>query len=260
MKLNFDGLACFDFSDVGDAVNRFFIPEEGRKDYPRRSYGKLDQIEPPNLEETETITFAFDAFDADWEGFQKDKFFWFTLGLKPLLRRKQFWAERFCRNGRDTFEAPDPFDELPMYRIEFTLDRSEKWWRDIADFENTWFEINLGDNGHIPVDVFGGLFMPPVATHMERLPVRAPISELLNQMFGMDDWPDATDEELDEALSRHCDVQQLLVFDVGQGSANALVCAHGYIQYYYDTGCGVYRNAATSPHISQMWGASGLRI
>ena len=27
-------------------MNRYFIPEEGRRDYPRRSYARIDQIEP----------------------------------------------------------------------------------------------------------------------------------------------------------------------------------------------------------------------
>jgi hypothetical protein len=51
-------------------MNRYFIPEEGRRDFPRRSFARIDQIEPINPESAEKNTFSFDAVDADWKGLE----------------------------------------------------------------------------------------------------------------------------------------------------------------------------------------------
>lgn len=226
-------------------MNPYFFEGDGRRDYPARSYAKLEQIEPPNAEGEGDILFAFDAVDADWRGFEPGEIF--SLDAEGDERRSRFWAQRFAGGARGDTDEPDPFDKLPMYRIELTLPRHDMMAEKLLGFDNRWLEIELGADQGPEVDVFGGLFTEPVPARMTHMPQPAPHAAILDRLFDMDDWPDASEDELTRALAFRCRIEQLLVFDVGQGSANALVCQCGIPLGYFDVGCGVYRNMKTRP-------------
>lgn len=227
-------------------MNRYFIPGEGRRDFPRRSYAKLDQIEPPNQAEAKDILFAFDAIDAEWPGFREG-----LLSLEPGPHAEanlhRFWAQRFAPPDKREIEGPDPFDELPIYRIEITLGRHDTVAENLLGAGDQWFEMELDTQGELEVDVFGGLFMAPVPARLAHLPRPAVPAAALTRLFDMDNWPDATEDELVAALEIGCRMEQLIMFDIGQGSATALVCRCGQPVTYFDVGCGVYRNAKTKP-------------
>lgn len=228
-------------------MNRYFIPGEGRREYPRSSYARLDQIEPPNLEDAKEIVLAFDAVDAKWSGFQDDELLSLEQGPAQKAKLRRFWEGRFAPPDTRETTTTDPFDNLPMYRIEITLKRNDALCEWLLENGDRWLEIELDENGHLEVDVFGGLFMEPVTARLAHKPRPALASAALQQLFDMDEWPDATEAELEAALTLRCKLEQLVMFDVGQGSAIALVCVCGQPMTYFDVGCGVYRNAKTKP-------------
>jgi beta-lactamase superfamily II metal-dependent hydrolase len=229
-------------------MNRYFIQGEGRRDFPKRSYAKLDQIEPPNIDDAPEIMFAFDAVDAEWSGFDRGQLLSLANDQQDQERLHRFWAQRFAPPYDRKPTGPDPFDELPIYRIEITLRREDPMAKVFLAARNQWLEIDLNSSLGQEVDVFGGLFMAPVPARLGHTPRRATSSESLERLFDMDGWPDATVQELEAALgSVTCDIGQLLMFDVGQGSATALMCQCGHLMMYFDVGCGVYRNAKTKP-------------
>ncbi|OIS90684.1 hypothetical protein [Brucella cytisi] len=223
-------------------MNRYFIPGEGRRDFPRRSYAKLDQIEPPNLEGAKDILFAFDAIDTEWLGFREE-----LLSLESRSDTKAV-LQRIASSVMREIGGSDPFDDLPIYRIEITLKRQNLLAKKFLDAGDVWFEIELDPQGELEVDVFGGLFMEPVPARLAHLPRPAAPSAMLTCLFGMDDWPDASEEDLVSALKVGCRMEHLVMFDVGQGSATALICGCGQPVIYFDVGCGVYRNAKTRPN------------
>jgi hypothetical protein len=227
-------------------MNQYFIPGEGRRDYPRRSYAKLDQIEPPNQVEAKDILFAFDAIDAEWPGF-RDGLLMLQPGPGTEAKLRRFWDLRFAPPSSRKIDGNDPFDELPIYRIEITLGRVNPLAEILLGAGDQWFEISLDTKGDLEVDVFGGLFMSPVPARLAHLPRPAKPAASLTRLFDMEDWPDATEDELVTALQIGCRMEQLIMFDVGQGSATALVCQCGMPVTYFDVGCGVYRNTKTRP-------------
>jgi len=110
-----------------------------------------------------------------------------------------------------------------------------------------WFEIELDNKGARPVDVFGGMFTESVEAYLNNIRPSKSRSLELTRLFGMADWPDATEGDLLSALTTNCSIEMMAVYDVGQGSSNALICQCGQLVTYFDTGCGVYRNHKTRP-------------
>lgn len=228
-------------------MNRYFIPGEGRRDFPRRGYAKLDQIEPPNIEEAKELVFAFDAVDANWPGFERGQMLALEDDPDAEPRMQRFWAQRFVPPPDRVLDGPDPFDAVPIYRIEMTLSRHDPLAEKLLGTENSWLEFDLNEENGPEVDVFGGLFMAPVQARLSHPPRPAAPAAALERIFSMDDWPDATHDELVAALEVNCEIEQLLMFDIGQGSATAFMCRCGQLVSYFDVGCGVYRNAKTTP-------------
>ena len=229
-------------------MNRHFIPNEGLRDYPRRSFARIDQVEPIHLENADEVVIGFDAVDADWIHFGQGQ----QLTLSPPELGEL--RDRMANYWRSAFEHKPPnwilfglFDEAPLYHIELTLPKGHPWLADLLDGDAGWFKIDLADQGEREVDVFGGLFQAPVVAQMAHAPERAEPQDALNAIFDMDTWPDAAEGDVMQVLSAGGGIEQLVAFDVGQGSANALVDSNGYPQFYFDAGCGVYHNAKTSP-------------
>ena len=227
-------------------MNRFFDLEEWRRGYPSRAYARLDDLEPIAQDGENDLSFAFDAVDADWKGFGAGGPF--DLNDPALADRIQTRWKRNLGGGGDGFDGPDPYDELPVYRIEFSLARDHRWFEATPRTEEPWVALSLTDEeSDVPAMVYGGLFAPPIRAFLHLTPSRSAPSAALDALFDMKDWPTADPEALLDALQPRCEVESLVCFDIGQGSASALVCRCGYPIYYFDVGCGSGRNAPTAP-------------
>jgi hypothetical protein len=226
-------------------VNRFFHREEYRREFPRRAYARVDDIEPIAPGPADELTFVLDAVDADWNGFEEGG--QFNLSDPYLTQRiAAHWRGRFEGGGPD---GPDGYEQVPIYRLELSLSPGDDFFEQLPRGEERWISLELSDvKSQTPVDVYGGLFAPPTRAYLHTAPATAP-SGPLSILFDMITWPDASHADLIEALLPQCELKALVCFDVGQGSASALICKCGKPIYYFDTGCGSGRNAPTAPPI-----------
>jgi len=224
-------------------MNRFFDRKEWRRGFPRRGYARLDDLEPIVPGPDDDLTFVFDVVDADWEGFGPDGVFDLEApDLEP--RMAAYWSDRF-EGGR--FDGPDGYDKVPIYRVEVSLRCGDPLIDALPRSEEPWVSLELSEQPIGPeVQVYGGLFAAPTLAFLHVPPAPAP-SASLNAIFDMTSWPDANRSDLLGALQPQCDLEALVCFDIGQGSASALVCRCGLPIYYFDTGCGSGRNAPTAP-------------
>lgn len=220
-------------------MNRFFDKSEYRRGFPRRAFARLNDLEPIAPAPDDALTFIFDAVDADWTGFQAGGVFDFDNPnlMKDIARR---WND-------GPFDGEEDYEGVPVYRIELTLRHDDKFLELLPREEEPWVTLQLTkDPSDTPVDVYGGLFAAPTEAFLHGAPMPAP-SGPLNAIFDMQAWPDASEEQLLHALTPQCDLEALVCFDIGQGSASALLCKCGMPIYYFDTGRGSGRNAPTAP-------------
>ncbi|MGH7022226.1 MAG: hypothetical protein ACREEB_01400 [Caulobacteraceae bacterium] len=229
-------------------MNRYFSIEGGESDFPRRSFARLDQTEPTDLTEASKAVFAFEAVDADWSGFGSGRAFALDDPDSILAWQRRLWSDSFGTSSRPPRMLEDPFDDVPLYRLEITVSRVDSLFNQLVALGDDWVEIELDRYGSgVEVDVFAGLFFAPTVARLVGGPTPTPLAGALSAAFDMDSWPDASSDEIERSLKPACTIDQLAVFDVGQGSASALICPHGAPQLWYDLGCGVYRNASTRP-------------
>jgi hypothetical protein len=220
-------------------MNRFFDRFEYRRGFPRRAFARLDDIEPIVPAPGDALTFILDAVDADWDGFSAGSVFDLNdPELKTRLARR--WGDR-------PLDGSNNYEEVPVYRIELTLAPGHKLFDILPRDEEPWVTLQLTEERtETPVDVYGGLFGAPIQAFLHSVPSPAP-SGPLSTIFDMLTWPDASQAQLLQALQPQCNLEALVCFDVGQGSATALVCQCGMPVYYFDTGRGSGRNAPTAP-------------
>ena len=154
-------------------MNRFFHREEYRREFPRRAYARLDDIEPivPGLDDD--LTFVLDAVDADWEGFGDGGPF--NLADPNLEGRiASYWRGRFGRYGGDG-DGADGYEEVPIYRLELSLSPGATFFDALPRDEELWISLELSEReSDTPVDVYGGLFAPPVRAYLHSAPAVAP--------------------------------------------------------------------------------------
>lgn len=225
-------------------MNPFFSLEAWRDGFPRRSYARLDDIEPIAPTGEEPLTFTFDAVDATWRGFGPEGPF--NPGSDAGVRfAATYWRDRFDGRGRD---APDPFDEVPLYRVEISRAPGQRLFADLPRDEAPWITLGLTDKDTgVPATVYGGLFAQPVNAFVQSVAGASAPSSLLSALFDMETWPDARPDDIVQALEGRCTLSAMACFDIGQGLASALLCPCGYPVYYFDVGCGSGRNTPTSP-------------
>ncbi|MGY2932034.1 hypothetical protein ACVWZ6_001636 [Bradyrhizobium sp. GM6.1] len=227
-------------------MNPIFSPDgQGWPKFPKRSYGKLDQIEPLDPAHASQAVFCIDVIDAAWPQFANGGLF--DLSNPPRLQSifSDYWNLLF------TGQVPplDPFDDAPIYRIEITSEPGDPWFKELLTLgEDEWVTIELDDTGSFEVDVYGALLAAPVFAHLKRIERNIPESTALNVSFSPASWPDATKAELTAPLASLPALQYLIGLDVGQGAAVGLADANQDIQLYFDLGGGVYRNAKTRPN------------
>ena len=222
------------------------MPGEHVRETPRRLYARIDAVERSEAVGPEATVVILDAVDADWRGFDEDG----PLALRDDRtpgRVADYWGRCFKRREPGDDEG-DPFEGLPLFRVEITLKGADPLIDLFGEDDRPWLELVVDEAAPIEIDIFGGLFAEPAATAMHP-PRPTVVSPMLDLVFGMGAWPDAPESEVEALLDPRCRLDQLVAFDIGQGSANALVCQCGAVTHYFDVGCGSGRNAKTRPSI-----------
>jgi hypothetical protein len=148
---------------------------------------------------------------------------------------------------------------MPIYRIEITVRRGGRFWETVTSFtEEDWVTLVLGETGGFPVDVYGGILAAATEAFLVSAARSSAVeSAALDAEFDIDLWPDATDEQIGEALSEIGDVESLIAYDVGQGTALGLLDNNENVRLFFDLGAGAYGNVKTRPpQLRFCWRAS----
>ncbi|WP_422001154.1 hypothetical protein [Reyranella sp.] len=225
-------------------MNRFFLDtRELGFEPPQRAFARFDQSEPVETTEADEALVAFEAVDADWLRHAPA----FEPAAPPAFSRR--WAAYWRHIAEPTRPPDDPYAETPIFRLETTIGRDRPLFDELAKYghEPRWKMFERAPDGPYEVDVFGGLFTAPIAARYHVHDVPQPTEALLDIVFDMDTWPDATDDDIENALRSSAAADYLAVYDIGQGSANGLLDGSREPRLYFDLGCGVYRNAHTTP-------------
>jgi len=228
--------------------NRIFDSEgNGWEGFPRRSYARLDQVEPAVLKQADEAVFAFDAIDAAWAEFGHGNAFDLTAPGKIASDISDLWKRLFGPPSRRPSNIP--FDHMPVYRIEITSRRGDLFWDElVSSNEREWYEIELNEVGSVEVDVYGAILADPVPTYLSSVRLLSgPTAQSLSATFDVDSWSNASDQDLSDALDKIASVNTLVVYDVGQGGAVGLLDSSDTVRAFFDLGAGSYGNKHTRP-------------
>lgn len=200
----------------------FDAPERTR---PKGLYAQVDFIEP--LGEGLALV-GLDGVEAEWFAEFSER-----CGLN--------------NNAASADACEEFFQEAPLFHLQLTIffDEANRRFRPKA---RRWMFLELSDEGQLLGQLYPNLFSPPqtVAFDALRLPLMHRRSQQLNSlMFFPSKALMSRARPKPKPTARH--IEELAVLDVGQGSANALLCREGVARIYFDVGCGVYRNAPTRP-------------
>ena len=226
-------------------MNRAFLLDgEGWPGYPTRSFGQLDQTEPIRPLEADEAVFAFDVVDASWSGFSSGGEFDLD-NMDRLNRLAASWSNWFAGKPPDTGFG-EAYDCVPIYRVEITSRRRSPLFNNLAAFtEEDWVEIYLGPTGMGDADVFGSLSAASVAAQVQQIKGGIKESAALTLAFDMQTWPNSSEADLKSAIGTLPDLEYLIGFDVGQGSAVGLADKNEDVRLYFDLGAGAYFNHFT---------------
>ena len=152
--------------------------------------------------------------------------------------------------SRENRPSENPFDEMPIYRIEVTSRRGDEFWDVLKGFsEEEWVTLELDSRGSFPVDVYGGILAAAVeAFLLSATRTSASDSAALSTEFDVDLWPDAPDADIDQVVAGVGTVNSLVGYDVGQGAAIGLLDPGESVLLFFDLGAGAYGNKKTRPN------------
>ncbi|WP_394244735.1 hypothetical protein [Halopseudomonas laoshanensis] len=228
---------------------------------PTRTYARFDHLEADTA--AHSVLLAFDLVDAQWLDMEGQR--------NPLLNAE--WPSNVARAWNHWTqlpldEAPDPFEAMPLYRLEFDLSDGQLLFNrhlppaaDLSalrgaasELEWLWFEIEIHDDaqqGGMEALLYPGLFANPLPVYVKGQMPSLRKHQALSTIFSLAHLPTLSTEQVQTELS-HATADLLAVFDVGQGNANALLSTTQYGEpgvptHYYDLGAGVYRNRHTTP-------------
>ncbi|MEB1795937.1 hypothetical protein VDR45_09550 [Xanthomonas campestris pv. campestris] len=204
-------------------MNPHFSVDAPERPHPKGLYAQVDFIEP--LGEGLALV-GFDGVDAQW-------FVEFSnaVGLN--------------KNSKDVRRCMAFSKDAPLFHLQVTMffdDASRRF----SQKSQRWLFLDLSNNGKLRGQLYQTLFSQPqsVAFDALRLPSKDRTHRLLNNFMRV---PDQAPMPHSGPEPKLLDIEELAVLDVGQGSANALLCREGIARLYFDVGCGVYRNAPTRP-------------
>lgn len=226
---------------------------------PSRLYALLDHTEPTNTEPAASqegagpALFSFDAIDAN----QLDQLP--SFGSDDVRVCESAWRDYWTELSNPRRDTRNPFDRLPLYRLDTMLSPSDpmraiavrtekpedrgKW----KAFHSIWLEIELlpPSPGSRPAEIYPQMFGAPIPVHIQIKLPSGRRGAALNASFSLNSLPHVSWTVVESLVKRSA--AALAVYDVGQGSASALTDKSFFPQLYFDLGCGVYRNEKTSP-------------
>lgn len=188
---------------------------------PKALYVQVDFIEP--LGEGLALV-GLDGVDAEWFD--------------------EFSEDHGLSNNAATVDVCKAFAQrAPLFHLQLTMFFDEAIRRFRARTRH-WLRIDLSAEGPLLGELYPTLFSPAqtVAFDAVRLPRMNRRSQQLNSLTLV-----PTQTPMPHTPPTPLHIEELAVLDVGQGSANALLCREGVARIYFDVGCGVYRNAPTRP-------------
>lgn len=100
--------------------------------------------------------------------------------------------------------------------------------------------------GVLRAEIYAGLFAAPAEGLISSMRVIRQ-GRALDIAFDLDEHDDAAPQDIETALAVVPTVEALATYDIGQGAANALLNSADRPALFFDLGCGVYRNATTTP-------------
>ncbi|MCC8951695.1 hypothetical protein H8A97_43430 [Bradyrhizobium sp. Arg62] len=108
-------------------------------------------------------------------------------------------------------------------------------------------KINLAGDG-LPANLFDNLFGAAIPVRVGAIrPALPDESQFLDDLDPLSGIDDASKEEIEHALALASVVEEIAVYDVGQGGTNGLVTGREVV-CYFDFGGGVASNTATFPN------------
>lgn len=247
------------------SFNRHFnVNGKGWMEIPSRVYFKIDDTDPLDPVDADYALFMLDSVDADW----LDRAPWPELNPKINATDRRnaksaYWSRLNAASGWSSkFGAPppkppeprdqmeDPYSDMPTFRIEIMLSPNEPLFDQFVEglgSPGSWFIGIVDGTGEPNANVYGSLFAEPTPARLSASPASQELGETLEEVFSLDDLPDAPPSDLQALLDQAGEIACLGVYDVGQGSANGLLAEDDRPHFFYDLGCGVYRNKRTAP-------------
>jgi len=231
-------------------MNQFFVSNEDVPfEIPKVSYARFDQCEPVDLNEVDEGVIIFTAVSADWFDEQTNNIYSLDVDSSAPDFWESYWQDLF-KTKESPPQEDDPFEGMPLLRYEITISANDvdfDSYREILTNESEWIKIVSDSEGKLQADVYGNLFGFAQPATISLGKVEDHQASVLSSIFDMDEWPDASEHELVSAISTHERASSLAAFDVGQGSASALLDEDQIPWLYHDLGAGVTRNSHTTP-------------
>lgn len=232
---------------------KFFNPSYSKIEFihPLRLYGHLSSIEPTLSEESAEKIITFEAIGADWWDEQL-----VSLRESKNLHREvhKFGIRMFAHSLLWNFKLlREPEGSIPLFHLEFSVTQKNPLLRYLAEFpkdSSPWLIFEQNPQG-IEGDLFNNLFGNPTPVRMAHSRIPEAIQTELDSVFDIAHWekpdPEAIKFSVTKVFAKADRTEFMAVFDVGQGNANALCDGQCVPILYFDLGCGVYRNAHTTP-------------
>ncbi len=213
-------------------MNDFFLADgEFYLEAPRRAYGRLDRVEGEKAQ--------FEIIDADWID---------LLVLDPGGLAD--WKEESIEAPIAILEvtANDVTDDDDEEMPSFSIVNGSGFPRELKPSpEQAWFEIELNEAGENAV-FYSNLFAGgrPIGL-VDINTLAAKLRRELDKAFAIDEYISTEDEILQSLanLSAPSTIDWIVVYDVGQGSANGICDSIGMPLAYADLGGGVLGNQHT---------------
>jgi hypothetical protein len=220
---------------------------------PGAAFVRFEQSDIWDEEQEGEGLFVFTGVSADWLESRTEAIY--GLSEPDALRShwEQYWQRLFRQMGRGKPGdlPPDPYWSMPFLRYEITRKSFQKRFGDFVELagdEWSWLRIERDPKSPIRADVYGNAFGNPQQVSVKITPVSERTMQALSAMFDMGAWPDGTRDDISAALdavARHA--AAVVAFDIGQGSASALLDGKQAPFIYHDLGAGITGNARTTP-------------